>query len=83
MAADNRVALEAINKETVDLENIPIEEVFENLRCTEKALSKDEVQKRLDSISSKRKRKAKFSSSSALCGILCLGLWKQPQSWLL
>ncbi|KAJ6695971.1 PLASMA MEMBRANE ATPASE, partial [Salix koriyanagi] len=27
-------ALEAISKETVDLENVPVEEVFERLKCT-------------------------------------------------
>ncbi|KAJ6327269.1 hypothetical protein OIU78_014197 [Salix suchowensis] len=41
-------ALEAISKETVDLENVPVEEVFERLKCTkEGALSDDDVKKRL------------------------------------
>ncbi|KAF9685433.1 hypothetical protein SADUNF_Sadunf03G0054100 [Salix dunnii] len=40
-------ALEAISKETVDLENIPVEEVFEKLKCTKEGLSDDDVQKRL------------------------------------
>lgn len=29
-------------------ENIPVEEVFEKLKCTEEGLSSDEVHKRLD-----------------------------------
>ncbi|KAK4338209.1 hypothetical protein RND71_042696 [Anisodus tanguticus] len=40
--------LEAINNETVDLENIPIKEVFENLKCTEEGLNSAEVEKRLN-----------------------------------
>ncbi|CAI0526990.1 unnamed protein product [Linum tenue] len=41
------ISLEAINKETVDLENIPVEEVFEKLNCTKDGLTGDEVQQRL------------------------------------
>ncbi|XP_030471117.2 ATPase 7, plasma membrane-type-like [Syzygium oleosum] len=42
------IALEAISKETIDLENIPVEEVFEKLKCTKEGLSSDEVQTRLE-----------------------------------
>ncbi|KAK7843634.1 atpase 7 [Quercus suber] len=42
------IALEAISKETIDLENIPIEEVCEHLKCTREGLNSDEVQKRLE-----------------------------------
>uniref|UniRef100_A0A7N2N4N3 Cation-transporting P-type ATPase N-terminal domain-containing protein n=1 Tax=Quercus lobata TaxID=97700 RepID=A0A7N2N4N3_QUELO len=41
------IALEAISKETIDL-NIPIEEVCEHLKCTREGLNSDEVQKRLE-----------------------------------
>ena len=44
---DKVVTLEAINKEVVDLENIPIEEVFENLRCSREGLSNQAAQERL------------------------------------
>ncbi|KAL6008424.1 ATPase 11, plasma membrane-type [Asimina triloba] len=44
---EKSLALEAINKEAVDLENIPIEEVFENLKCTREGLTTDAVQERL------------------------------------
>ncbi|CAN1259099.1 ATPase 7, plasma membrane-type [Linum perenne] len=41
------VSLEAVNMETVDLENIPVEEVFEKLNCSRDGLTLDEVEKRL------------------------------------
>ncbi|KAL2465303.1 ATPase 11 [Abeliophyllum distichum] len=44
---DKPEVLEAVLKETVDLENIPIDEVFENLRCTREGLSTDAAQERL------------------------------------
>ncbi|CAL1375940.1 unnamed protein product [Linum trigynum] len=44
---DKDISLEAINKETVDLENIPVEEVFQKLNCTKEGLTGDEVQQRL------------------------------------
>ncbi|CAN0908368.1 ATPase 7, plasma membrane-type [Linum grandiflorum] len=41
------VSLEAINMETVDLENIPVEEVFQKLNCSKDGLTLEEVEKRL------------------------------------
>ncbi|KAE8661840.1 Plasma membrane ATPase 1 [Hibiscus syriacus] len=41
-------ALEVINNETVDLENIPVEEVSEKLKCTKEGLTSDEMQRRLE-----------------------------------
>ncbi|KAG2399096.1 ATPase 11 [Vigna angularis] len=38
---DKSQVLEAVLKETVDLENIPVEEVFENLRCSKEGLSSE------------------------------------------
>ncbi|PSS35172.1 Plasma membrane ATPase [Actinidia chinensis var. chinensis] len=43
----NDEVMEALKKEVVDLENIPIEEVFENLRCTREGLSTEAVEQRL------------------------------------
>ncbi|XP_018816318.2 ATPase 11, plasma membrane-type-like isoform X2 [Juglans regia] len=40
-------SLDAVNQEAVDLENIPLKEVFEHLTCTREGLTSDEVQKRL------------------------------------
>ncbi|KAL2319906.1 hypothetical protein Fmac_028875 [Flemingia macrophylla] len=45
---EGSVELEAIINEAVDLENIPLEEVFENLKCTKEGLSSEQVQQRLD-----------------------------------
>ncbi|CAI9765150.1 unnamed protein product [Fraxinus pennsylvanica] len=45
---DKSIALEAVVKEEVDLENIPLDEVFRCLECTRDGLGSDEVQKRLE-----------------------------------
>ncbi|KAJ4712684.1 Plasma membrane ATPase [Melia azedarach] len=71
-------ALEAVNQETVDLENIPVEEVFEKLKCTREGLSSDEVQRRLEvfgynKLEEKRENKIlKF-----------LGFMWNPLSWVM
>ncbi|OMP04041.1 Cation-transporting P-type ATPase [Corchorus olitorius] len=46
---DKTEVLEAVLKETVDLENIPIEEVFENLRCSREGLTSEAAEERLES----------------------------------
>ncbi|XP_052191272.1 plasma membrane ATPase 1-like [Diospyros lotus] len=43
----NDDVMEALKKEAVDLENIPIEEVFENLRCNKEGLSTEAAEQRL------------------------------------
>ncbi|XP_042003575.1 ATPase 11, plasma membrane-type-like [Salvia splendens] len=71
-------ALEAINNETIDLENIPIEEVLDKLKCTEEGLSSDEVERRLqvfghNKLEEKRENKIlKF-----------LGFMWNPLSWVM
>ncbi|KAF1870689.1 hypothetical protein Lal_00026269 [Lupinus albus] len=45
MASD--ISFEDLKNENVDLENIPIEEVFEHLKCSKEGLSSEEGQKRL------------------------------------
>ncbi|KAL9668666.1 hypothetical protein QQ045_006204 [Rhodiola kirilowii] len=75
---DSSVALEAISKETVDLENIPIEEVFLALNCTREGLSSDEVQKRLDVFGYNKleeKKENKF--------LKFLGFMWNPLSWVM
>ncbi|CAN6570430.1 unnamed protein product [Malus baccata var. baccata] len=47
MAAAKGISLEEIKKENVDLERIPIQEVFEQLNCTKEGLSSEEGQKRI------------------------------------
>ncbi|KAK8556976.1 hypothetical protein V6N13_064959 [Hibiscus sabdariffa] len=45
--AGSSISLEDIKNETVDLEKIPVEEVFQKLKCTREGLSSEEGQKRL------------------------------------
>lgn len=40
--------MEAVKQEAVDLETIPIEEVYENLRCSKEGLSSEDAAKRLE-----------------------------------
>ncbi|XP_057511724.1 plasma membrane ATPase 1-like [Actinidia eriantha] len=72
------VSLEAISKETVDLENIPIEEVFEKLACTSAGLCKDEVQKRLDVFGYNKLEEKKESKILKFLGFM----WN-PLSWVM
>ncbi|XP_061952335.1 ATPase 11, plasma membrane-type [Populus nigra] len=70
--------LEAVLKETVDLENIPIEEVFENLRCSREGLTSQAAEERLaifghNKLEEKKERKfLKF-----------LGFMWNPLSWVM
>ncbi|KAK9275696.1 hypothetical protein L1049_022963 [Liquidambar formosana] len=72
------VSLEAINKETVDLENIPIEEVFENLNCTREGLSSDEVQVRLSVFGYNKLEEKKENKILKFLGFM----WN-PLSWVM
>ncbi|XP_024518818.1 ATPase 11, plasma membrane-type isoform X2 [Selaginella moellendorffii] len=70
--------LEAINKEAVDLENIPIEEVFDQLRCTRKGLTSEEGEERLKIFGHNRleeKQESKFFKF--------LGFMWNPLSWVM
>ncbi|CAI9763234.1 unnamed protein product [Fraxinus pennsylvanica] len=46
--AEKDEAMEALKREAVDLENLPIEEVFENLRCRKEGLSSEDALRRLE-----------------------------------
>ncbi|KAL1805989.1 plasma membrane ATPase 1 [Daucus carota subsp. sativus] len=72
------IALEAISKETVDLENIPVEEVFEKLKCTEAGLTSDEVQKRLEVFGYNKLEEKKESKILKFLGFM----WN-PLSWVM
>ncbi|KAL0329508.1 UNVERIFIED_CONTAM: ATPase 11, plasma membrane-type [Sesamum radiatum] len=72
------VALEAINNETVDLENIPMEEVLEKLKCTEEGLSSDEVKKRLEVFGYNKLDEKKESKILKFLGFM----WN-PLSWVM
>ncbi|KAF1867026.1 hypothetical protein Lal_00049453 [Lupinus albus] len=76
--ADKSEVLEAVLKEAVDLENIPIEEVFENLRCSKEGLTSQAAEERLiifghNKLEEKKERKfLKF-----------LGFMWNPLSWVM
>ncbi|KVH89776.1 Cation-transporting P-type ATPase [Cynara cardunculus var. scolymus] len=78
MEDDKAVALEAINKEAVDLENIPVEEVFEKLKCTKEGLSSDEVQKRLNMFGYNKLEEKKENKILKFLGFM----WN-PLSWVM
>ncbi|PHT88124.1 Plasma membrane ATPase 1 [Capsicum annuum] len=70
--------LDAVLKETVDLENIPIEEVFENLRCTKEGLTATAAQERLSIFGYNKleeKKESKF--------LKFLGFMWNPLSWVM
>ncbi|GAV88464.1 E1-E2_ATPase domain-containing protein/Cation_ATPase_N domain-containing protein/Hydrolase domain-containing protein [Cephalotus follicularis] len=75
---DKGEVLEAVLKEAVDLENIPIEEVFENLRCSKEGLTSQAAEERLiifghNKLEEKRESKLlKF-----------LGFMWNPLSWVM
>ncbi|XP_073283530.1 plasma membrane ATPase 1-like isoform X1 [Primulina huaijiensis] len=72
------IAMEAVNNETVDLENIPIEEVFEKLKCTEGGLSSTEVQKRLEVFGYNKLEEKEESKILKFLGFM----WN-PLSWVM
>ncbi|KAJ9560189.1 hypothetical protein OSB04_005349 [Centaurea solstitialis] len=70
--------LEAVLKETVDLESIPIEEVFENLRCSKEGLTTSAAQERLAIFGHNKleeKKESKF--------LKFLGFMWNPLSWVM
>ncbi|KAF1864562.1 hypothetical protein Lal_00043203 [Lupinus albus] len=76
MASD--ISFEDLKNENVDLENIPIEEVFENLKCTKEGLSSEEGQKRLQ-IFGPNKLEEKTESKF----LKFLGFMWNPLSWVM
>nr|XP_017233966.1 PREDICTED: plasma membrane ATPase 1-like isoform X3 [Daucus carota subsp. sativus] len=79
MDADKSLSvLEAISKETVDLENIPIEEVLEKLKCTTAGLTSDEVQERLEVFGYNKLEEKKESKILKFLGFM----WN-PLSWVM
>ncbi|XP_008798791.2 plasma membrane ATPase 1 [Phoenix dactylifera] len=75
---DKSTALEAINKEIVDLENVPIEEVFENLKCTREGLTSEAVQERLAVFGFNKLEEKKESKILKFLGFM----WN-PLSWVM
>ncbi|KAL0922123.1 hypothetical protein M5K25_006085 [Dendrobium thyrsiflorum] len=78
MAGDKGLSLEEIKNETVDLERIPVEEVFEQLKCTKEGLTSDEGAQRLQIFGPNRleeKTESKF--------LKFLGFMWNPLSWVM
>ncbi|KAK4735328.1 hypothetical protein R3W88_009589 [Solanum pinnatisectum] len=76
--AEKPEVLDAVLKETVDLENIPIVEVFENLRCTREGLTTTAAQERLSIFGYNKleeKKESKF--------LKFLGFMWNPLSWVM
>ncbi|KAI6682962.1 hypothetical protein NL676_028875 [Syzygium grande] len=70
--------LEAVLKEAVDLENIPIEEVFQSLRCNRDGLTSAAAEQRLDLFGHNKleeKKESKF--------LKFLGFMWNPLSWVM
>lgn len=75
---EKAASLDAINKEAVDLENIPVDEVFEQLRCSREGLTSDGVEERLKIFGYNKleeKKESKF--------LKFLGFMWNPLSWVM
>ncbi|GAU20195.1 hypothetical protein TSUD_352590 [Trifolium subterraneum] len=78
MRVEGTLSLDAVIKEAVDLENIPIEEVFDNLKCTKEGLSSEQVQNRLDMFGYNKLEEKKESKILKFLGFM----WN-PLSWVM
>ncbi|KAJ6799077.1 ATPase 11, plasma membrane-type [Iris pallida] len=75
---DKPEALKAVLKEAMDLENIPIEEVFETLRCNREGLTGKVAEERF-AIFGHNKLEEKRESKS----LKFLGFMWNPLSWVM
>nr|AZP54632.1 plasma membrane H+-ATPase [Cunninghamia lanceolata] len=78
MGMDDNGGLENIKNESVDLERIPIEEVFEQLRCTKEGLSGAEGENRLKIFGLNKLEEKKESKLLKFLGFM----WN-PLSWVM
>ncbi|KAK4391387.1 ATPase 8, plasma membrane-type [Sesamum angolense] len=76
MASD--ISLEAIKNETVDLEHVPIEEVFNELKCSKEGLTSAEGAKRLEIFGPNKLEEKKESKLLKFLGFM----WN-PLSWVM
>ncbi|KAK3124671.1 hypothetical protein QOZ80_7BG0590430 [Eleusine coracana subsp. coracana] len=75
---DKAANLDAVLKEAVDLENIPLDEVFDNLRCSRQGLTTPQAEQRLDIFGPNKleeKQESKF--------LKFLGFMWNPLSWVM
>ncbi|XP_028751330.1 plasma membrane ATPase 4-like [Neltuma alba] len=78
MGGDKAISLDEIKNEAVDLERIPIDEVFEQLKCTREGLSSEEGANRLQIFGPNKleeKKESKF--------LKFLGFMWNPLSWVM
>lgn len=78
MGGAGAISLEEIKNETVDLEKIPIEEVFEQLKCTPKGLTTEEGNTRLEIFGPNKLEEKKESKILKFLGFM----WN-PLSWVM
>ncbi|KAL9224418.1 hypothetical protein vseg_000451 [Gypsophila vaccaria] len=78
MASDGDISLEQIKNENIDLEKIPVEEVFKNLKCNKEGLTSAEGDNRLQIFGPNKleeKKECKF--------LKFLGFMWNPLSWVM
>ncbi|KAJ0717236.1 putative P-type H(+)-exporting transporter [Helianthus annuus] len=75
---DKSIALSAVIREAIDLENAPVEEVFQHLKCTREGLNSSEVQERLDLFGYNKLEEKKESKILKFLGFM----WN-PLSWVM
>ncbi|KAG1364459.1 Plasma membrane ATPase [Cocos nucifera] len=75
---DKGISLDEIKNETVDLERVPIEEVFEQLKCTREGLSSSEGANRLQIFGPNKLEEKKESKILKFLGFM----WN-PLSWVM
>ncbi|GLT74715.1 hypothetical protein SLA2020_464980 [Shorea laevis] len=78
MASDKAISLEEIKNESVDLERIPVEEVFEQLKCTKGGLTSEEGAHRLQVFGPNKLEEKKESKILKFLGFM----WN-PLSWVM
>lgn len=78
MGSTKPLSLEEIRNEAVDLERIPIEEVFEQLKCTREGLSSEEGENRLKIFGPNKLEEKKESKVLKFLGFM----WN-PLSWVM
>ncbi|XP_058113711.1 plasma membrane ATPase 4 [Magnolia sinica] len=78
MGGDKAISLEQIKNEAVDLERIPIEEVFEQLKCTQEGLTSEEGANRIQIFGPNKLEEKKESKVLKFLGFM----WN-PLSWVM
>ncbi|KAL2544511.1 H(+)-ATPase 5 [Forsythia ovata] len=78
MGSTKAISLEEIKNEAVDLERIPVEEVFEQLKCTREGLSSEEGENRLKIFGPNKLEEKKENKILKFLGFM----WN-PLSWVM